>query len=131
MVSVLASVILWLACSPLWYYGYCARICGVLVSVLVSSVVDRGFEPRSGKIKDFMCMLCRSLFVLLAIVLSVILRFTDSDYSFRTFKLFYKIDISCFSVKYAALRRKSKDWLFRNQDNLECSNLCVCRLLFQ
>jgi hypothetical protein len=29
---------------------------------------------------SFMCMFCRSLFVLLAIVLSVLLRFTDSDY---------------------------------------------------
>ena len=39
-----------------------------------------------------MCMFCRSLFVLchfsLAIVLSVLLRYTDSDYSFGIFKLF-------------------------------------------
>ena len=35
-----------------------------------------------------MCMFCRSLFVLLAIVLSVHLRFTDSDYHFGIFKLF-------------------------------------------
>jgi hypothetical protein len=37
-----------------------------------------------------MCMFCRSLFVLFlsAIVLSV-LRFTDSDYPFGIFKLFY------------------------------------------
>jgi uncharacterized membrane protein len=33
-------------------------------------------------------MFCRSLFVLLAIVLSVLLRFTDSDYPFGIFKLF-------------------------------------------
>ena len=39
---------------------------------------------------SFMCMFCRSLFVLfnLAIVLSVLLRFTDSDYPFGIFKLF-------------------------------------------
>ena len=39
---------------------------------------------------SFMCMFCRSLFVLLllAIVLSVLLRFTDSDYAFVIFKLF-------------------------------------------
>ena len=30
----------------------------------------------------------------------------------------YKIGICCFSDKYAALRRKSKDWLARNQNNV-------------
>ena len=30
----------------------------------------------------------------------------------------YKIGICCFSAKYAALRRKSKDWLAQNQDNV-------------
>jgi len=45
----------------------------VMVSVLTSSVVDRGFEHRSGQTKD------------------------------------YKICNCCFSVKHAALRRKSKD----------------------
>jgi hypothetical protein len=29
------------------------RIGGVMVSVLASSVVDSGFEPRSGKTKDY------------------------------------------------------------------------------
>ena len=40
-------------------------------------------------------MLCRSLFVLflLAIVLSVLLRFTDSDYSFGIFKPFLSSDL--------------------------------------
>ena len=28
----------------------------------------------------------------------------------------YEIGICCFSAKHAALRRKSKDWLGRNQD---------------
>ena len=56
-----------------------------MVSVLGSSVVDRGFEPRSGQTKDD------------------------------------KIGICCFSAKHAALRRKSKDWLSRNRDNVsEC-----------
>ena len=53
-----------------------------MVSVLASSAVDRGFEPRSGQTKD------------------------------------YEIGICCFSAKYAALRRKSKDWLARNQNNV-------------
>ena len=39
----------------------------------------------------FICMFCRSLFVLflLAIVLFVLLRYTDSDYLFGIFKLFW------------------------------------------
>ena len=32
----------------------------------------------------------------------------------------YNIDICCFSPKHAALMRKSKDWLARNQDNVSC-----------
>ena len=62
------------------------RIGGVMVSMLASSAVDRGFEPRSGQTKD------------------------------------YKIGICCFSAKHTALRRKSKDWLARNQNNF-CSSL--------
>ena len=30
----------------------------------------------------------------------------------------YKIGICCFSAKHTALRRKNKDWLSRNQDNV-------------
>jgi hypothetical protein len=30
----------------------------------------------------------------------------------------YKIGICCFSTKHAAFRRKSKDWLARNQNNV-------------
>jgi len=30
----------------------------------------------------------------------------------------YKIGICCFTAKLAALRRKSKDWLARNQNNV-------------
>jgi hypothetical protein len=30
----------------------------------------------------------------------------------------YKIGMCCFYAKHAALRRKNKDWLARNQDNL-------------
>ena len=68
-----------------------------MVSVLASSAVDRGFEPRSGQTKD------------------------------------YKIDIYCFSAKHAAaLRRKSKDWLAQNQDNVsEWGDMSIHRLLFQ
>jgi hypothetical protein len=67
-----------------------------MVSVLVSSVIDRGFESRSGQTKD------------------------------------YNIGICCFSAKHAALRRKSKDWLARNQNNVsEWDDMSIRGLLFQ
>ena len=67
-----------------------------MVSVLASSAVDYGFEPRSGQTKD------------------------------------YKIGICCFSAKHTALRRKSKDWLAQNQNNVsEWSDMSICELLFQ
>ena len=44
----------------------------------------------------------------------------------------YKIGICCFSAKHLALRRKSKDWLAWNQDNVsEWGNISIGRLLFQ
>ena len=72
------------------------RIGGVMVSVLVSSVVDRGFEPRSGQTKD------------------------------------YKIGIRCFSANHAGLKRKSRDWLACNHDNVsEWRDMFIRGLLFQ
>ena len=58
------------------------RIGNVMVSVLASSAIDCGYDPRSGQTKE------------------------------------YKIGICCFSAKNAALRRQSKDWLDRNQNNV-------------
>jgi hypothetical protein len=58
------------------------RIGNVMVSVLASSAIDCGYDPRSGQTKE------------------------------------YKIGMCCFSAKNAALRRKSKDWLDRNQNNV-------------
>ena len=67
-----------------------------MVSVLASSAVDRGFEPRSGKTKN------------------------------------YEIGICCFSAKHTALRKKSKDWLARNQDNVpEWGYMSIRGLLLQ
>ena len=44
----------------------------------------------------------------------------------------YAIGICCFSAKHAALRRKSKDWLARNQNNVsEWSDISTRGLLFQ
>jgi hypothetical protein len=69
---------------------------GVMVSVLASRAVDRGFEPLSGQTKD------------------------------------YKFCICCFSAKHAAIRRKSKDWLARNQNNVsEWSDMSTRALLCQ
>ena len=69
---------------------------GVMVSVLASSSIDRGFELWSGQTKD------------------------------------YKIGMCCFSAKYAALTKKSKDWLARNQNNVsEWSDMSTSGLLFQ
>ena len=78
----------------LWWHWH--HIDGVIISVLALSIVDRGFEPWWGKIKD------------------------------------YKIDICYFSAKHAALRRKSKDWLARNQDNItELGNMSIRGVLLQ
>jgi hypothetical protein len=44
----------------------------------------------------------------------------------------YKISICCFSAKHTALRRKNKDWLARNQNNVsEWSDMSTRGLLFQ
>jgi hypothetical protein len=44
----------------------------------------------------------------------------------------YTIGICCFSAKHAALRRKSKDWFARNQNNVfEWSDISTRGLLFQ
>ena len=44
----------------------------------------------------------------------------------------YRIGICCFSAKHTALRRKSKDWLAWNQDNVsEWGNMSTRGLLFQ
>jgi hypothetical protein len=67
-----------------------------MVSALALSAVDCGFEPRSGKTKDYSIYNC------------------------------------CFSAKYAALRRKSKDLLGLIQDNVsECGDMSIRGLLFQ
>ncbi len=69
---------------------------GVMISVLVSSAVDRGFKPQSGQTKN------------------------------------YKIGICCFSAKHAALTRKNKDGMARNQDNMsKWGDMSILGLLFQ
>ena len=42
------------------------------------------------------------------------------------------IDSCCFSAKHAELRRKNKDWLARNQDNVsDLGDMSIRGLLFQ
>jgi hypothetical protein len=54
------------------------------------------------------------------------------DRGFESNQRLYKICICCFSAKHAALRRKSKDWLTRNQNNMcTWSDISTHRLLFQ
>ena len=43
----------------------------------------------------------------------------------------YKIGICCFSAKHAAFRRKSKDWLAQNQDDVSEWGMSLRGLLFQ
>jgi len=44
----------------------------------------------------------------------------------------YKIGFCSLSARYAALRRKSKDWLARNQDNVSgWGDMSIRGLLFQ
>ena len=65
-----------------------------------------GFECGSCYlIFSFMCMFCRSLFVLflLAIVLSVLFRYTNSNYPFDIFKLFFAL------LKFNIVQRP-RDW---------------------
>ena len=67
-----------------------------MVSVLASSAVDGGFEPRSAQTKE------------------------------------YEIGMCCFSTKHTALRKQSKDWVARNQDNVsEWGDMSIRGLLFQ
>ena len=40
------------------FYIFMNRISGVMVSVLASRVVDRGFEPRLGQTKDYKIGIC-------------------------------------------------------------------------
>ena len=93
---VLKFLYLTIVLLSLLFQKYLNRIGGVMVSVLASIAVDRGFEPRSDQTKV------------------------------------YIIGICCFSAKHAAIRRKNKDWLARNQNNMsEWSNMSIRRLLFQ
>ena len=83
-----------------------SSIGGVIVSMFASSAVDRGTLASSAVDRGFDTQLGQT-----------------KD---------YEIGICCFSTKHAALRRKSKDWLARNQDNVsELGDISTRGLLFQ
>ena len=68
---------------------------------------------------NFMCMFCRSLFVLflLAIVLSVVLRFTDSDFGIFN-KLFLKYWLIIFFLQNASVYEAEAVCKYGNELNL-------------
>ena len=40
------------------YLNYVNRICGVMVSMLAASVVDRGFEPQNHRTTEYNISMC-------------------------------------------------------------------------
>ena len=103
MVSVLASTV-----EDRGFFG------GVMVSVLASTVVDRGFIGG----------------VMVSVLASTV---EDRGFEPRSSQTKdYENGIFFFSANYAALRRKRKSWLARNQDNVtEWSDMFIHGLLFQ
>ena len=100
-----------------------------MVSVLVPSVVDRGFVPRSGQTKDYVVFGFVGDVMVSVLVPSVVDRgFVPRSGQTKD----YEIGICRFSFKHVELRRKKKDWLARNQNNVsEWSNMSICALLFR
>ena len=82
--------------------------------MLASSVIDRGFIGG----------------VMVSVLASSVIERGFETHSGQTKD--YKIGICCFSAKHAALRRKSKECLARNRDNVsEWGGIFICGLLFQ
>ena len=112
------------------------RISGVMVSVLASIAIDRGFISGvmvsilasiaidSGFISCVMVSVLASIAIdrgfISAVMVSILASIAiDRGFEPRSGQTKdYKIGICCFSAKHAALRRKSKDLLVLNQDNV-------------
>ena len=85
-------------------------------------------------------MLCRSSFVLLAIVLSVLLWYTDSDYHFSIFKLFlirptwmqwlYKVRLIWNDMNCLLFRIVFQRFFRLNQNSCFCVWDLLCLLVF-
>jgi hypothetical protein len=83
--------------------------------MLASSAVDSGFEPLNRIGGAMVSMLASSA--------------VDSGFDPRSDQPNTR---NCFSTKHAALRRKSKDYLDQNPDNVsEWSDISTCGVLFQ
>jgi hypothetical protein len=96
---------------------------GVMVSVLVSSVVDRGFIGGVMASVLVSSVVDRGLIggVMVSVLVSSVV---DRGFESRPGK--------SKDYKHAVLRSKSKDWLARNQVNVsEWSDMSTYRLLFQ
>jgi len=91
-----------------------------MVSVLVSSMVDRGFVNNWCSCSAICCAWVYSIKLIIEVEVPI-----GSNQS-------HEIGICCFSAKHAAWRRKNKDWLPRNQDKVsELGDMSIRGLLFQ
>jgi hypothetical protein len=84
--------------------------------VFASSAVDREFEPRSGQRVSDCCLTLNQPFFNYIMART---SYVDREFEPRSGQTKdYKIGICCFSAKHAALRRKNKEWLAQNQNNV-------------
>ena len=85
--------------------------------------------------KTFIMYIIQTLFNLIGDVIVSMLASIMVDHGLRgpiSQTKIYQIGICCFSAKHAALKRKSKDWLALNQDNVsKWGDISISRLLFQ
>ena len=112
--------------------------CGVMVSVFSSSTVDCGVMVSVFSSSTVDCGVMVSVFssttVDCGVMVSVFSSSTvDCGFELRSGQTKdYKIGICGFSDKHTAFRRKSKDWLARNQNNVsERSDMSIRRLMFR
>ena len=105
---------------------------GVMVSVLASSVVYRGF------ISGVMVSVLAASVVYRGFISGVMVSVLASSVVYRGFEprsgqtKYYKIGMRCFFAKHASLRRKSKNCMAWNQDHVsECGDTSIGGLLFQ
>ena len=105
-----------------------------MVSVLAASVINRSFYTRSGKTKYYEICMCGFSNHIGGVMVSVLAASAvNRVFETRSGKTkYYEICICGFSTKPAALRRKSKDWSTRNQDNVsEWGDMLIRGLLYQ
>jgi len=104
-------------------YWSCIVQIGTNVSLLIWQVTCFCLRVKNVSLLARAGMNCRALLYIVV----------DRGFEFQSAQTKdYKIGICCFSAKHAALRRKHKDWLARNQDNAsKWGKMTIRRLLFQ